>query len=38
LPSQHLLPFIGTFEHVQLRLGIGWGFPASARISLFGAF
>ena len=38
LPSQHLLPFIGTFEHVQLRLGIGWGFPASARIPLFGAF
>ena len=26
LPLQHLLPFIGTFEAAQLRLGIGWGF------------
>jgi hypothetical protein len=25
LPLQYLLPFIGTFEDVQLRLGIGWG-------------
>jgi hypothetical protein len=37
LPLQHLLPFIGSFEDVQLRLGIGWGVPASARILFFWA-
>jgi hypothetical protein len=31
VPLQYLIPFIGTFEDVQLRLGIGWGFAASAR-------
>ena len=37
LSLQHLLPFVGTFDDVQLRLGIGWGFRASARTTFFGA-
>jgi hypothetical protein len=37
LSLQQLLPFIGTFEDVQLRLGIGWGFRTSARTLFFGA-
>ena len=37
LPLQHLLPFIGTFEDVQLRLEIGLGVRASARTPFFGA-
>jgi hypothetical protein len=37
LSLQHLLPFVGTFEDVQLRLGIGWGFLAFARTPFFGA-
>jgi hypothetical protein len=37
LSLQHVLPFIGTFDDVQLRLGIGWGFRASARTTFVGA-
>jgi hypothetical protein len=37
LPEQNLLPFIRTFEDVQLRLGLGWGVAASARTPFFGA-
>jgi hypothetical protein len=37
LSLQHVLPFIGTFEAVQMRLGIGWGCRASARTPLFRA-
>jgi hypothetical protein len=32
-----LLPFIGTFEDVQVEVGVGVGFRAYARISLVGA-
>jgi hypothetical protein len=37
LSLQHLLPFIGTFEDVQVEVGVGVGFRAYARISFFGA-
>ena len=36
LSLQPLLPFIGTFEDVQVEVQ-GWGFRAYARIPLFGA-
>jgi hypothetical protein len=32
-----LLPFIGTFEEVQVESWVGVGFRAYARISSFGA-
>jgi hypothetical protein len=32
-----LLPFIGTFEDVQVESWVGVVFPAYARIPLFGA-
>jgi hypothetical protein len=37
LSLQHVLSFIGTFEAVQLRLGVGWGFRASATTPFFRA-
>jgi hypothetical protein len=37
LSSQHWLPFIGTFEAVQLRLGIGWGFEPLREPPFLGA-
>jgi hypothetical protein len=37
LSLQHLLPFIGTFEDVQVESWVGVVFPAYARIPLFGA-
>ena len=37
LSLQDLLPFIGAFVDVQLRLEIGWGVRASARTPFFGA-
>jgi hypothetical protein len=32
-----LLPFIGTFEDVQVEVGVGVGFRAYSRVPLFGA-